>query len=116
MRWYITIRAIGEYQQIMGYPAQADGPWFDRAETELADLCEAAALKKSCADQGGDTALYQVSTPVRGAKRHRIELYVRETRRAEGDLDQLVRVRDKDASPHSGQGAPNRRQREERSR
>jgi hypothetical protein len=110
MRWYISVACVKEFQAIAGYPIQSDGPSFDRAEKELAALCDGAELKKAMGEGSDNAAIYQAKTEIRG-RSHRIEMYVAETPRPEGPLAQLVRVRDKDASGKCrGAGAVDRRQ------
>ena len=92
MRWYISAAAVREYQAIAGYPREDDGPSWDRAERELADLADAARL----AQDDGVQQVWRVGATVRG-KRTRLELTVKTTPRPEGPLPQLVRVRDKGA-------------------
>jgi hypothetical protein len=95
MRWYITATAVQQWQQIAGYPLQTDGPSFDRAERELADLAEEARL---AVDVGPNQQcqLWRVKATVRG-KRTRLEFSVSLSQRSEGDLPQLINVRNKGA-------------------
>lgn len=97
MRWYLTVASVLEYQRIAGYPEDRDGPGFDRAERELAQICDAATLKKAAGEANREAAIYQAKATVRG-RRARLELYVTEAPRPEGDLPQLVRVRYKGGS------------------
>jgi hypothetical protein len=92
MRWYITATAVKEYQEIAGLPIESDGQSFDRAERELAEICDDATLAKAAGEANRNAAIYKAKTTVRG-KIARLELYVAEYPRPEGPLAQLVRVR-----------------------
>ena len=91
MRWYITVAAVHDYQRIRGLPPDDDGPGFDEPAKELSALAEQAKLVKD----EGHRAIYRLRTPING-RMTRLEFTVSLTLRAEGDLPQLVRVRDKD--------------------
>lgn len=91
MRWYVSAAAVKEYQSIAGYPVQSEGPIWNRAERELADLCELAKLVEG-AKTYADHEIYRCKATIKG-RRARMELEVSHQRRAEGDLPQLVRVR-----------------------
>lgn len=94
MRWYITIAAVHEYQALAGYPVENDGPSFDRAERELADLADRARLVAT--DEATGSQTWRVNVTLRG-HRMRLEFSVSTRPRPEGPLPQLVRVRDNGA-------------------
>lgn len=92
--WYITVRAVHEWQNICGLPLADDGPLFDRAAKELDRLAQEARLVKAVGDAGGsrDAAIYRANTRLRG-RSAQIDIYVAEQPRPEGDQGQVVRVR-----------------------
>ena len=90
MRWYISAASVRQYQTILGLAPVDDGPQFDRAAVTLERLCEQAKLARD----EGHRAIYRVMTRINGRKT-RLELTVSLSERDEGDLPQLVRVRDK---------------------
>jgi len=95
MRWYLSIAAVHQYQQIAGYPIESDGPSFDRAERELAALCDEARLAKDVGP-GQQSQQWRVKATVRG-RRTRLELVVSLSDRPEGESPQLIAVRNKGA-------------------
>lgn len=95
MRWYISAAAVRQYQQIAGYAVESDGPSFDRAERELADLADQARLAKDIGP-GQRSQQWRVKATIRG-RRTRLELVVSTEARPEGDLPQLIAVRNKGA-------------------
>lgn len=95
MRWYISATAVKQWQAIAGYPAESDGPSFDRAERELATLADESRLAVDVGP-GQQSQLWRVKATVRG-KRTRLEFAVSLQRRQEGDLPQLINVRNKGA-------------------
>lgn len=95
MRWYISATAVKQYMAIQGYVGSPDGPIFDRAAIELEDLCDAAKLAKDVSP-GGKVQQWRVKATVRG-KRTRLEFGVSIEQREEGDLPQLIHVRNKGA-------------------
>lgn len=94
MRWYLTIRAVNEYQAIAGLPVEGDGPAFDRAERELADICRDAWLLHAAGEASDRAAVYRGKTKI-GGRVAVLDLSVAEQPRPEGPLPQLVRVRRK---------------------
>ena len=92
-RFYISAAAVREYMRICGLPDATDGPAFQRAEQELAALCDDARLAKDVGP-GQDCQQWRVKSTVRG-KRTRLELLVSLSERSEGDLPQLIFVRNK---------------------
>ena len=98
--WYITVKAVHDFQRIVGLPQADDGPLFDRAAKELGELCEAAELKKDIGP-GQTSQIWQVKMTLRG-RVERLELYVRPAPRSEGDMPQLVRVRHKRRGKRGG--------------
>lgn len=90
MRWYITVAAVTEYQRIAGLPVTREGDEFGAARMALSALCEQARLVRD----EGHRAIYRLTADV-GGRRRRLELTVSLAFRDEGDLPQLVRVRDK---------------------
>jgi len=92
--WYVTVQAVREYMAIAGLPAQDEGPLFARAAAELERACDEARLKKAAKEKNRMAAIYEVKVTIRG-RRVRLELYVAEQPRPEGDQPQLVRVREK---------------------
>lgn len=94
MKWYIRIAAVRQYQQLMGYPIESDGPSFDRAERELADLADQARLAKDIGR--GQHSQWRVKSTVRG-RRTRLELVASIEPRPEGPFSQLIAVRNKGA-------------------
>ena len=95
MRWYISAAAIRDYQAIAGYTLASDGESFDRAEFELAELAEQARLARDISDTQ-QTQLWRVKATIRD-RRTRLEFAVNPFPRAEGDLPQLIAVRNKGA-------------------
>jgi len=95
MRWYISAAAVKRWQAIAGYPIESDGESFDRAERELADLVNSARLSKDIGP-GQQSQIWIVKATVRG-KRTRLEFAVSTDRRQEGDLPQLINIRNKGA-------------------
>jgi hypothetical protein len=95
-QWYISIRAIRDYLQIMGYPAPAgeiseDDPYFQRAEQELGAYSITAKLTPRTLKSGA--VIYRSGKlSIRGRGGRRLEFVVVETPRAEGLLPQLVKV------------------------
>lgn len=101
MRAYITVRAVKEWMAIVGSSPADDGQDFDDAALELEALLADSRVVAAGpnARETGPTAGALVErritkTQIDG-KMHRIELYVSYAKRPEGDLPQLVRVRDK---------------------
>jgi hypothetical protein len=92
MRWYITVRAVRDYMNILGYEGSTDGPIFDRAAIDLEDLCDGAELKREWAHDGKPRQLWLARTQIDG-RVERLELTVSLQPRQEGPLPQLVRVR-----------------------
>lgn len=95
MRWYISVEAVRQYMRIMGYAGSMDGPVFDSAAIELETLCEQAKLAKDVG-RGQHSQLWRVKTTVKD-KRTRLELVVSLSERPEGELPQLIAVRNKGA-------------------
>jgi len=95
MRWYISAAAVKQYMAIMGYAPDDDGPGFDRAAKELESLASEARLAKDVGP-GQHSQQWRVKTTVRG-KRTRLELVVSLGERLEGELPQLIAVRNKGA-------------------
>lgn len=93
MRWYISAAAVKQYMAIMGHPPDDDGPGFDRAAKELDALTQEARLAKDIGP-GQQSQLWRVKATVRG-RRSRLELIVSLSARREGDLPQLIAVRNK---------------------
>lgn len=84
MRWYITAKCVREFQDIIGINS------FDDAAKRLDKLTQDARFTKD----EGHRAIYRVNTPVNG-RSLRLEFTVSLALRDEGDLPQLVRVRNK---------------------
>jgi hypothetical protein len=95
MRWYVSAAAVKQYMAVAGYPAEDDGEWFDRAERELADLADESRLAKDVGP-GQRSQQWRVKATIKG-RRTRLELVVAVEQRAEGDLPQLIAVRNKGA-------------------
>lgn len=95
MRWYISATAVRQWQVIAGYPLDTEGESFFRAEAELAEFAEQAKLAKDVTP-GGKVQQWRVKATVRG-KRTRLEFGVSIEQREEGDLPQLIHVRNKGA-------------------
>lgn len=93
MRWYLSVAAVRQYMRIVGLPDVTDGPLFERAECELAQLAEEAQLARDVGP-GQESQLWRVKATVRG-KRTRLEFIVSLSERSEGDLPQLIAVRNK---------------------
>lgn len=106
MRWYITVAAVHDWQRICRLPVVADGPGFDRPAKELDALCEQATITRD----EGRRAIYRVTTQIAG-RTTRLEFTVSLAMRRKGDLPQLVRVRDKDATGHRRGGGGKRNKR-----
>ena len=92
-RWYFSATATREYLAIAGLPDDDGGPNWLRAEKEL-------GAHTAIAREAGhnDTGLIYRTGRVKVGDRPkstRLEFVVRHTPREEGDLPQLVRVRDK---------------------
>jgi hypothetical protein len=94
MRWYITASVCRGYQRLQGWLVQDDGPSFDRAERELANLADEAHLLHAMGERSDNAAIYRARATIRG-RRRAVDLYVTEMPRAEGPLPQLVRIRTK---------------------
>ena len=94
MRWYMTIRAVNEFQGIVGLPVESDGPAFDRAERELASVCDDAWLLHAMGEASNNAAVYRSKLKIHGRVAV-LDLNVAENPRPEGPLPQLVRVRRK---------------------
>lgn len=95
MLWYISAAAVKQYMAIQGYHGSDDGPVFDRAAAELDALCAESRLAKDVGP-GQDSQQWRVKATVRG-KRTRLELIVSLSHRPEGELPQLIAVRNKGA-------------------
>jgi hypothetical protein len=95
MRWYISAAAVKQYMAIAGYQPDPDGPGFDRAAKELDALAAESRLAKDVGP-GQQSQQWRVKATIRG-RRTRLELIVSLSERAEGDLPQLIAVRNKRA-------------------
>jgi hypothetical protein len=93
MKWYITVAAVREFQQIARYRPDTDGPEFDKAAKCLERIAETAKLTKD----EGHRQIWMAKTLLDG-RIARLELYVATGNRPEGNLPQLVRVRYKGGS------------------
>lgn len=91
--WYITVAAVRQYMRICGYEGDSDGPVFDAAAIELERLCEQSRLAKDAGPHSPNQQ-WRVRANVRG-KNTRLELIVAPDPRPEGDLPQLIAVRNK---------------------
>lgn len=92
-RWYFSATATREYLALAGLADDDGGPNWLRAEREMG--AHAATAREA---QANDTGLIYRTGRVRvgdRTKSARLEFTVRHTPRVEGDLPQLVRVREK---------------------
>lgn len=101
-RWYVSAAAVREYAAICGYDiADGDGPGWDRAERELISATHSANY---VGEGSGTQQIYRVTCQC-GPRRTRLEFTVSTDKRPEGELPQLVRVRDKGRrGPSRGKG------------
>jgi UDP-glucose 4-epimerase len=91
--WYITVAAVRQYMAICGIADSANT--FDRAAVELENLAREARLARDVGP-GQESQLWRVNATVRG-RRTRLELIISLAPREEGDLPQLIAVRNKGA-------------------
>jgi hypothetical protein len=92
-RWYFTATATREYLALAGLQNDDGGPNWLRAERELGEHTRSAREASH-----NDTGLIFRTGRVRvgdRTKNVRLEFTVRHTPRTEGDLPQLVRVKEK---------------------
>ncbi len=91
--WYLTIAAVKQYMEIMGYigPLETDNPDFERSQNELGEISLTAKPADTPPTASG-AILYRPNVVISG-KKTRLELTVQPAARKEGSLPQLVRVR-----------------------
>ena len=87
---YITAAAVRQYMAIQGYEGSSHGPVFDLAAIELENLCESAKPSGSVRK----VLNYRVAATIRGV-RSRLELTVSTETKKEGDMPQLIGVRER---------------------
>lgn len=111
--WYLSIAAIRDLMHIAGLngPAEEDNPAFLAAERMLGQLSLTARKAEGAAGESG-ADLYRTDGSVEiNGRRTRLEFRVSAGRRAEGELPQVLRVRDKGASrPRNTRDRAKRRQ------
>lgn len=91
-RWYLSVAAVREYAALAGLPLDDGGPLWTAAEQELAGHCDAARETEGSTHSGAK--IWRTGNRQGGGRNlGRIELTVSVSRRAEGDLPQLLRVR-----------------------
>ena len=99
--WYLSAAAVREYLSIAGIPDDDDGPNWRRAERELADH----ARNSREVGPNGRTVLYRTNGKVPTGTRQRptrLEFSVSFADRHEGELPQLIHVRDKGRGHRGG--------------
>lgn len=92
-RWYLSAKAVRDYLIVAGHPDDDGGPVWARAEAELGAHCAAAHYVSTDTTTGTET--WRTGRVQCGDGRTRLEFSVRNEKRPEGPLAQLVRVRDK---------------------
>lgn len=94
-KWYMSAAAMRQFMSIAGYTDDDGGPQWGAAEQELGAICESARLTEQTSRSGA--TIWRTGRVHVGPSRRkvRLELTVSNADRHEGDLPQLIRVRDR---------------------